>query len=122
MHGVNDPLEARLAALERQLLAQQTETAYYRRLAKYAGDGRLREVEAYSSLVSQLKEQLAIIAAQHAELAQLNLEIERIAVTDELTQILNRRGIIAHFQRIFADCRRDAGDREAPRSLFLRPA
>ena len=98
-------LEARILELEHQLAARTAESTYYRRLAKQAGDERLRETEEYSQLLAQLKAQLDLIAKQHDKLVALNLEIERISVTDELTQILNRRGLLARLQRLYEQCR-----------------
>jgi diguanylate cyclase (GGDEF)-like protein len=100
-------LTARLQELEQQLLAKEAEAIYYRRIAKIAGDERLREAESYSRLLARMSNKLQVIETQHHRLEELHREIKRMSITDDLTQLLNRRGIVARLQQILANYPRD---------------
>ena len=115
MDEMQDRMAARIAELERQLQERQREADYYRRLAQTAGDERLREAESYSRLVAGLKERIWVTETQHAALLKLHEEIERISVTDDLTRLLNRRGVVERFQRLFADCQCGLAESDAAR-------
>ena len=110
--------EARIRELEQQLQTQMRESAYYRRLAKAAGDQRLRDAEGYSRLVSHLKERIWLAETQHAALLELHRKIERISVTDDLTQALSRRGCTERFQQSFASCQETLERADATRHCF----
>ncbi|WP_200332630.1 GGDEF domain-containing protein [Thiocystis violacea] len=118
MNAEHDRLTDRIHELEQRLEAQQRESSYYRGLAKATGDERLREAEGYSRLVSHLKEKIWMAETQHAALLKLHGEIERASITDDLTQVLNRRGAMERFQPFFTNCQRRATSTDPARGCF----
>jgi diguanylate cyclase (GGDEF)-like protein len=92
--------------LERQLLEKQKEARYYKNLAKKASDDRLRETEELSKVTTILKEKIQIIENQRRELEELNQKIGKISITDELTGLLNRRGLMLQAKQVFQSLKR----------------
>lgn len=105
-------LEKTIEELLEKLAQKEQEAEYYKRLAKQASDNRLRETEELSQISTALKNKISIIEKQRKELEELNLQIARISVTDELTGLLNRRGFMKQAQELFQACRRNQDDRQ----------
>jgi diguanylate cyclase (GGDEF)-like protein len=96
----------RVVELEQQLAEKEKEARYYRNLAKKVSDDRLREAEELSKLTAYLKEKIKIIDEQRQELEELNQQMEKSSITDELTGLLNRRGIMSQAKQIFQSVKR----------------
>ncbi len=105
--------------LKEQLEQKVNEAEYYKRLAKMAGDARLRETEELSTLTYALTEKIQIIMRQRKELEKLNQKIERISVTDELTNLLNRRGFMMLSRKEFQYYTRKNYDRKKNVNKFV---
>ena len=92
--------------LEKQLAEKEKEARYYRDIAQRCGDDRLRETEELSRVTALLKEKLQIIDKQHQELLELNQKAQKSCITDDLTGLLNRRGLIMLANRVFLGYKR----------------
>jgi diguanylate cyclase (GGDEF)-like protein len=91
----------KVVELEKQLAEKEKEVRYYKSLAKRASDDRLRETEELSKVSAVLKEKMKIIECQRKELEELNKKIQKSCITDDLTGLLNRRGLMMLAKQVF---------------------
>lgn len=90
-----------LTRLKNLVELKDKEINYLRKIASDIGNIRLRETEELSKSNAMLKEKMAIVSEQRIELEALYQKIERVSVTDELTGLLNRRGLMMQVDQAF---------------------
>ncbi|MBN2429483.1 MAG: GGDEF domain-containing protein [Deltaproteobacteria bacterium] len=91
----------KVAELQNLLAEKEKEVGYYQKLAKEASDERLRETEELSKVSAMLKAKMVIIDQQRRELEKLNQKIQKSCITDDLTGLLNRRGLMMLAHKVF---------------------
>ncbi len=96
----------RVEDLEKQLAEKEKEARYYRNLAQKSGEDRLRETEELSKVTAILKEKMQCIDKQRKELQDLNQKAQKSCITDDLTGLLNRRGLIMMANQTFQGSQR----------------
>ena len=104
--GVDDQLQEVLAQLDetqknRLLLAAATELAYLQDPASLVllDQGRLGEINRQRTEIDELASELALSSEE-------NEHLHALSTTDKLTDLLNRRGFVSGFAKLYADANR----------------
>lgn len=90
-----------ITRLKELVKLKDKEIAYFKKIASDTGNIRLRETEELSKINALLKSKIDIVLQQRLELEYLYEKIEKISVTDQLTGLLNRRGLMMQVDHVF---------------------